>query len=281
MEELSSSSDGLVNDYSDQAVEMDWNMGRAIATQDHSWSLDLDWAFSNELLSSSLLHDSLKSPRKSVDIDYYTDSRICSDHTAGRHVNLSSAAKQTGDIGLPQQRMANTTASQADGRHHVSSSPNVQLRSIPSVSDTCSSSAAKIEQPQIISSQPSEPIVHSEEDMLLMYYLDKVFHMQYPFYGAKGLQSRGWLYSVIRRFQSVRNGTLALSNYAIRFDGERSVTSISGDPTNNYYSLALGAIQVVGSDASRSESASEAEDLSLELGKITCILQALFYQVIQ
>ena len=51
-----------------------------------------------------------------------------------------------------------------------------------------------------------------EDTTLLMYYLDKVFYVQFPFYDPSTIDGgRGWLLRLLTRRKSIYHATLALS----------------------------------------------------------------------
>ncbi|KAF7183034.1 hypothetical protein CNMCM7691_002869 [Aspergillus felis] len=57
-----------------------------------------------------------------------------------------------------------------------------------------------------------EPVRHGgADDALFMHYLDRVFHIQYPFYLSRNPRGRGCLFSILRMVKPAYLATLALS----------------------------------------------------------------------
>jgi hypothetical protein len=46
-----------------------------------------------------------------------------------------------------------------------------------------------------------------------MYYLDQVFHIQYPFYHSSHRRGRGWLFAILRQVKTAYHAALALSEH--------------------------------------------------------------------
>lgn len=129
------------------------------------------------------------------------------------------------------------------------------------------------------SSQPAPVVGEDTEDVLLMHYLDEVFHIQYPFYHCSS-EGRGWLLTVLRRDRSAYYATLALSGYHRHFNlsnhNNYTPTSVPLQTANTYYSLALHGTRLR-LEQSSTWSGTTALDYSVET--LVSILQLLYWEV--
>ncbi|KAH8805161.1 hypothetical protein F5884DRAFT_441689 [Xylogone sp. PMI_703] len=116
----------------------------------------------------------------------------------------------------------------------------------------------------------------SESD-LVMYYIDSVFNIQYPFYSHISIPDRrGWLYGLLRKARPFYSDCLALSLYAdavLYSQGESDMEAKLRD-SNSYSSNVLTELN--------KSLQSHIADLMPSQGEITtimCIIQLLFLEV--
>ncbi|GFF55172.1 hypothetical protein IFM46972_10202 [Aspergillus udagawae] len=126
-----------------------------------------------------------------------------------------------------------------------------------------------------------EPVRHGgTEDALFMHYLDRVFHIQYPFYLSRNPRGRGCLFSILRMVKPAYLATLALS--------ERDLLSThpqAGDVTASltqlrskcgYYDLAAQGTQRL---LQESHTWNESAHMVHNIESLASILQLLFWEL--
>lgn len=116
------------------------------------------------------------------------------------------------------------------------------------------------------------------EDTLFMYYLDKVFYIQYPFYHSSNHQGKGWLFSIHRRVKSAYYAALALSEYhQLSTLPQQSGHCLSHLRENcRNYDLALREMRC---NLAQSHTWGKALSLFRAVETLTCILQLLFWEI--
>ena len=118
------------------------------------------------------------------------------------------------------------------------------------------------------------------EDALLMYYLDQVFYIQYPFYCSANKQGRGWLFSILKRAKSAFHATLALSDYhqhsVLPENSEITIGLTCLTAKNVHYNFALRELQLF---IGKTQMWSGTAGVERSIEALTCILQLLFWEV--
>lgn len=118
------------------------------------------------------------------------------------------------------------------------------------------------------------------EDTLFMYYLDEVFHIQYPFYQSSKRLGRGWLFSILRRVKSAYHASLALSEYHLYLTRSHysNICNVSYNlrAKGGHYDLALQEMQLC---LAQSHIWSGTTGLIRSVEALTAILQLLFWEV--
>ncbi|KAE9379910.1 hypothetical protein N431DRAFT_521727 [Stipitochalara longipes BDJ] len=118
------------------------------------------------------------------------------------------------------------------------------------------------------------------EDSLFMYYLDHIFHIQYPFYSSFNGQGRGWLFSILTRAKSAYHATLALSEH---YQHRTKIRSLSIAESSDYLRAKGGhydlALREMHHSLENSDSWSRTGDLGQIIQVLTCILQLLFLEL--
>lgn len=118
------------------------------------------------------------------------------------------------------------------------------------------------------------------EDTLFMYYLDRVFYVQYPFHDSQNRQGRGWLFTILRRVKSVYHAALALSERHLLSKTSRNNDIASSlvqlRTQNGHYDLGIRETQTMVDDCNTSNRRAHLIP-SLEI--LTSLLQLLFCEV--
>jgi hypothetical protein len=132
-----------------------------------------------------------------------------------------------------------------------------------------------------LSAVVSNPILHGDmEDALFMYYLDRVFYVQYPFYHISNQEARGFLFSILRRVKSAYHAALALSEYHQQstFPGHNGFSSSTNRlrEKGGHYDLALREMQL---SLAQSHTWNGTLCLIRSVETLSCILQFLFWEV--
>lgn len=150
----------------------------------------------------------------------------------------------------------------------IGASQNHQIQSLSAVDTSCSNGSN------------SSILCGDTEDVLFMYYLDKVFHIQYPFYHSSERQGRTWLFSILKRVNSAYHATLAVSE---RYYLSMPLSSkhASGSPTfltSNYrhYDMALREMRL---GMQNSHMWCGTLGLVRSVEALTCIIQLIFWEV--
>ena len=131
-----------------------------------------------------------------------------------------------------------------------------------------------------LSSQITKPS-EDTEDALFMYYLDEVFYIQHPFFHCQKKQSRGWLFTILRRVKSAYHAALALSERQLLSSSSSRNSEIGSSlmqlrTQNSHYDIAIQEMQLMINDSN----ASKGHDLLLNSIEILMsILQLLFFEV--
>ena len=204
---------------------------------------------------------------------YPSGGSLCS----GRSLNFQGASASVGleDIGshslLPASMMTTEGSWQdtyvgpgGEAIDHVFGLPT----SLPSNPENLSASYLFPGQ----SSSAGTNLCGSSEELLLMYYLDEVFHVQYPFYR----KARGWLFSVIKRVRSTYHATLALSEYYQFSTISHNIEPGTLRAEYGHYRMALREIL---SSIAQSHEWDNSTRLVRSIESLTSILQLLFWEV--
>jgi len=118
------------------------------------------------------------------------------------------------------------------------------------------------------------------EDILFMYYLDQVFHTQFPFYHLTGRRGRGWLFAILRRAKSAYHAAIALSEYhQLTVRPNSSIASRKNNlrAKGSHYDLALREIQL---SIAQSHTWNGSLCFIRRMEALTSTLQLLFFEVL-
>jgi len=252
-----------------------------------TWNMDL--SFFGMGYSATSSQGNLVTTESSSNNRHWENDIFVNNHLSSRHDSMpSSVSGGFQDLEATLTRIPNTsTVQKDDGQSACGTSQNeMHLEAIGvSAADLLGSDppthAQGLSANEVVKEYPMFPAYLGQsvpgrgiDDDLFMHYLDEVFYVQYPFYNSHCKQSRGWLYSVLKRARSVYYATLALSERHIQSTAE-SVVLPTLSKKSNYHALASREMELSTREASWSGTA--CQDRSVE--GITCILQLLFFEV--
>jgi hypothetical protein len=116
------------------------------------------------------------------------------------------------------------------------------------------------------------PAIPTEESVLLMLFLDRVFAIQYPMYMIGVLEGRGWLLSLIIKNKAFYHAALALSAYRRRITLPEFYHSIRGTALVKQEKHLDACIMLIGEFTQNGCPYSE-------LGVMYAVVQLVFYEV--
>jgi hypothetical protein len=287
-EETSSASIAPSNYHSKEVPSngADWStemMGEGFNSQ--TWNMD----FFDMDYSATSSQDNLCTSKSFSNNRHWENDIFVNNHLSSRHDSMpSSVPGGSQDLEATSNRTQNMSTVQKDGEQSACgiSQNEMHLQAIGvSAADLLGSDPPThvqglsanevVKEYPMFPTYPGQSVLGEEiDDDLFMYYLDEVFYDQYPFYNSHCKQSRGWLYSVLKRARSVYYATLALSERHIQSTVESAVLPTLSKKSN-YHALACREMELSTREASWSGTA--CQDRSVE--GITCILQLLFFEV--
>jgi len=198
----------------------------------------------------------------SADCLIFSESSRASQHSGTSTPNISTSDNSQETAYVPSRDGVYQRAINASTADWSSSSYSISAQSLISANKDS-------QQYPIFPVYPEDSVLQRKtEDHLSMHYLDEVFHVQYPFYNLPEKQSRGWLFSTLRRTKPLYHGILALSQRHLQSTREFPLLSTLSQ-NFDYYDIALREMEVVQGECSSVG----------EVVAITCILQILFHKV--
>jgi hypothetical protein len=301
-EELSSTSEAPSNYSADRAQlhGTGWDVetlgsGSFDGTAAQIWNMDLDvdLEFLGEDVSGAPSQENTFAAELLFSSPRWANTGRFDDKLTGRGGEGPSAVhKQSEDTGSKSTPTPKTyNLQKGSGEHRSVTSEKAILEGVKNVSGIDSAewswsskitsgpavkSGTATKDDSILGDYPENLVLREEkEDVLFMHYLDEVFYTQYPFYNSSLKQSRGWLFSTLKRVKSVYLATLALSECHMQSASENPMPPTQSNK-NHYYEMALAQIEL---KVKRFSSLGGRSSLVHGIESLTCVLQILFYEV--